>query len=321
MASKDKEINIDCSTLLNNKALILNVTPEGKIVANLYDLSPPQTPPGTNSDSSNAQTTIISETEQQPPYTTLLEATIPKGVEAGGTFEIKLADKMVDIIVPTTGYKSGDKLKFYIPETPKKEGPPPPPPQPFNVKQELQKVLKGMMTPETNMTWLPRVFLLKEQQPTKGSYKMVLEEQSILELVAGIDTGTVEPTKPLSKMACTGLDVSSHTNVVSYLLGFPIVPPDKEREQLIGDIVKILAPIQSISEGKQINELQEHSRQKLKDIKKLCDKLLLASQRPNTFKSATARINKIILPKDSGTEKEKKDGGGRKTRKRRYKLN
>ena len=132
--------------------------------------------------------------------------------------------------------------------------------------------------------------------------------------MAGFLSENNVPRNPLAKLGCSGLDATNHTDVLAYLLGFPIVHPDKEREQLIGDIIKLINPIQSISpEYKELVYLQGLSRKTLLNIKLLGNSLLKASFIKSDFSNAVHQLSGIL----EGKSKTKKGGStGKRTTRR-----
>ena len=306
---EEEEINIDCSTTLNNKVLIISVTLDGKIVANLYDLADPPPP---EPDASNPSPAPPSDTSHS------FESSAPPPSDTAHSFESSTPPSDTShsddaTSTPPSDTSHSDDATSKSPNKKEDTSPDKSEPKPADRNALLQKVLSEIMAGETNPNWIPRVFWLKQQK--KGKYNIVLHEQSVLELMTGSKVSDSPAKGPLSKMACAGLDPNNHTDVLSLLLGFPIVPPDRYRDQLIGDIIKSVNPIKSIPEGKDLPQLQEHSRTKLESIKKLCDKLLASSKKGNEFENVTKKINKLITPK----KKESSGGGKRKRTRKRYK--
>ena len=307
-----KEKGIDCSDSLKNKVIILNITENGQIVANLYDLSPPPPPAPPVPEPVEAKPAP----ENPEPGTVVLNIDFPKDKKPGDTITTTLNSMPVTLKIPADA-KPGEKIKFVIPPPPgakpgdPKAKPPEPPPV-FDPKVELQKVLKTIMNDQTNPQWIPRVFKFVNKIDNTKKYNVMLEEQSILELIAGFTSGNNAPRK-LSRLGCSGLEASNHTDVLAYVLGFPIVHPDKEREQLIGDIIKLINPIQAIDpEYKDLKFLQGQSRNTLQHIKQLADKLLLFSTKKVQFQALITDINQTLATK----LKAKKGGSGRRTRRK-----
>ena len=324
---EEGEVSIDCSDILNNKVMIINVSEDGKIIANLYDLSQPPAPEGDQPNNSQSGIPKIGKENEKEE-----KSSIPKiGKEKAEKSSIPKIEKekAEKSSIPKIGGgpedtsgESNEESKEGSKEESKEEskegadtpGAPPPPPAPVDRNAQLTKALSEVMREVKNPNWIPRVFWLKQQK--KGKFNVVLHEQSVLELITGSEVSLSDSKGPLSKMACSGLDPSNHTDVLSLLLGFPVVPPDKYRDQLIGDIIKSVNPIKSIPEGKDLPQLQEHSRKKLESIKKLCEKLLASTKSNAEFANVTRKINKLITPK---TKDESSGGGKRKKTRKRFK--
>ena len=104
---------------------------------------------------------------------------------------------------------------------------------------------------------------------------------------------------------------------MSHILGFPIVHLDKEREQLIGDIIKIINPIKAINpEYKKSTYLQGFSRKTLEKVKELCGMLLAASLQKFKFTNIIHEINLVLSAEKSNTKKSNSWFGGRTRRKK-----
>ena len=180
---------------------------------------------------------------------------------------------------------------------------------------------KKLIELSKDTTKFPRVFTFNTK-PNSG-YDFRMQEQSVLEIIAGKDIHNETKNNILTGMSCVGLNVTKQGDVLSFLLGFPIVPHDTQREIMLHDIIKIINPIHAIPINKQLHELQELPLSKLNELDELCKELIKEGKNLDKFNTITDAINeilKLIKPDKETPEDDKKNkGGGRMSRSHRTK--
>ena len=180
---------------------------------------------------------------------------------------------------------------------------------------------KKLIELSKDTTKFPRVFTFNTK-PNSG-YDFRMQEQSVLEIIAGKDIHNETKNNILTGMSCVGLNVTKQGDVLSFLLGFPIVPHDTQREIMLHDIIKIINPIHAIPINKQLHELQELPLSKLNELDELCKQLIKEGKNLDKFNTITDAINeilKLIKPDKETPEDDKKNkGGGRMSRSHRTK--